>query len=51
MNDVNENKHICISCNGTGKLECSCISDGKDCILCNGTGEFTCPICEGTGRF
>ena len=51
MNDNNDNKHICISCNGTGRLECSCITDDKSCVICKGEGSFECPICDGTGRF
>ena len=50
MNDNNESKNICISCNGTGTLECCCVSE-ENCIICNGNKEFECPICEGTGRF
>lgn len=51
MNDNNQPNNICISCDGTGKLECSCISDDKNCIICKGEREFECPICDGTGIF
>lgn len=50
MNDNNEDLHVCISCNGTGILECSCVEE-KNCIICQGQGEFSCPICDGSGRF
>lgn len=44
---------ICISCSGSGKIECDCanLSDGTNCFTCNGEGEFICPICEGSGLF
>ncbi|MEG0295974.1 MAG: hypothetical protein RR620_04585 [Clostridium sp.] len=50
-NNSNVEEHKCISCKGTGTLECTCIESSNDCILCNGHGEFECPICEGTGIF
>lgn len=43
----------CISCNGTGKINCDCGTDeGPNirCVTCLGEGNFKCPVCEGYGK-
>lgn len=53
-NSSSENStRMCISCSGTGKIDCECSVTMSDniCFTCAGEGQFTCPICEGTGIF
>ncbi|MDV4151278.1 hypothetical protein R0131_10535 [Clostridium sp. AL.422] len=52
--DTNNSNYIskCISCNGTGIVNCDCGTDNnpnKRCLTCAGEGRFMCPICEGEG--
>ncbi|MGG7057670.1 hypothetical protein ACQPUY_09875 [Clostridium nigeriense] len=54
--ELNEYNYIskCISCNGTGRIRCDCGIENrpnKKCLTCEGEGSFSCPICDGEGKF
>lgn len=44
----------CMTCDGTGRINCDCDENSKNkynknCLLCSGEGSFKCPLCEGKG--
>lgn len=44
--------NTCISCNGSGRINCDCGTNeihNKKCVTCMGEGNFKCPICDGRG--
>lgn len=54
MSNYNKVQKECISCNGTGKIECNCGGTSKNpsnCLACFGQGDFICPVCDGNGEF